>query len=148
MFRSIQIIFAALLLGQLIFAGVVYFLIQSGEFPPQAENGKLFANLILVVLAASVGAAWLLNQFLGSRAIQEGDLRLKLGRYQQRVLLRLALIEGGNLMGIILTLLTGNVQNLAYMVLGLAMFLLFRPNIGELARDYGLSTQEEEEVRR
>lgn len=132
--RQLQLIFYALVAGQVIFAGVCYYLIENEMFSTQD-----IAELRLVVPIAVVGAmaiSYFLNEQLRQKASTLKSLEAQAAHYKQRVILRLALLEGANLFAIVAYLITGKINFLLFFAVGLLLFYYFRPSEVEMERDY------------
>ncbi|HKK76430.1 MAG TPA: hypothetical protein VJ953_15225 [Saprospiraceae bacterium] len=132
-FKKLQLIFYSLVGGQVLFAGVVFFMLQ---------NQQEFADIpyfSIIVPAAVLGGAfvgyYLNNQLLISAAEQKTE-EDQLMHYRRRVILRLALTEVGNLVALMGALLTGKITFFLFFALGMAIFFYFRPRLVEMANDY------------
>lgn len=132
-FKKLQLIFYALVGGQLLFAGVVFFMLQQ-----QQEFADMPYFSILVPAAVLGGAFlgyYLSNQLRVSAAEQQTE-EDQLLHYRRRVILRLALTEGGNIIALVGALLTGNTTFFLFFALGMTIFFYFRPSLVEMANDY------------
>ena len=134
-YQRIELIFYSLAAGQIIFAAITYFLLLD-------EGGKSdIPELLYVVplaLIACMGAAYFMNNKLREAAPDQKEAATKLSHYQSRVIMRGALMEGGNLLAIIAAFLTGDVTYIFIFLVGFAVFFYFRPSKYELEHDYQL----------
>jgi len=133
-FQGIQVLFLALLLGQLFFGAVVFYLVYTGSAPD--SNVTMLNTVAPIVLLGSFITAWIFNQqYKGKGASIVGE-EAKLNHYRNRVLVRCAIAEIGVFFIIVAAMVNSN-TTLLYMALGgIALFVLFRPTQQELASDY------------
>jgi hypothetical protein len=132
-FKKLQLIFYALVGGQLLFAGVVFFMLN------QQQEFTDIPYLSVIVPAAVLGGAFLgyyLSNQLRVSAAEQRTEEDQLLHYRRRVILRLALSEFGNIVALMGTLLTGNTTFFLFFALGMAIFFYFRPTLVEMANDY------------
>ncbi len=131
---QVNILFFALLVGQVIFAAVAYYVLSRGAGSEQADQPFLQV-LVPLLLMVAVFFSWRMVQ-----KVPEGpfaDEEAKLGNYRQQVILRSALMEGANLMAVVAAIMTGQMYYLTYFLVGIAAFVFFRPTATEFARKYG-----------
>ncbi len=67
----------------------------------------------------------------------------KLEHYRNLIIIRCAMVEGGNLMALILALLSGQGFFFMLFLAGLIAFVYFRPSKAEFMRDFNLTPEEE-----
>jgi len=145
-FRNIQILFYSLLLGQLILAGVAYFL-NRGKDPSDASMTNAdFAFAVPAVLLAGFLGAYLIDKRRAASPPIKAEIGQKLEHYQTSVLIRSALLEAPNLLSAIAYLLSGEQIYLIYFALGIGAFLMFRPTLSQLQQRYMIKASEMENV--
>lgn len=130
--KKLQLVFYALVGGQLLFAAVVFFMLQKQEFVEAAY----FSTLVPVALLGSAAIAYYLNRQLGRSAAEQKTEADQEMHYRRRVILRLALVEGGNLVALMGALITGKILFFLFFGMGMAVFFYFRPSSVEMANDY------------
>ncbi|HKK79304.1 MAG TPA: hypothetical protein VJ933_06725, partial [Phaeodactylibacter sp.] len=81
-----------------------------------------------IILLAAAGTAYALNQVLSKRGRRMQFLTSKVQQYSITSIVRLAIVEGANLLILIITLLSGQVNSLLFFALGMLVFLYFRPS--------------------
>lgn len=140
-FRQIQVFFLALLAGQILFAAVVLFLGQSGEETDAADE-SLFKTIIPIVTITTIFAAYFLQNRRQQEVTQLTDLHDKLYHYRQSFIISGAIVESGNLLAIVATLITGSTYYLLYFAIGLAAYLFFRPSLDKFSQVYNLRPEE------
>jgi predicted transporter len=124
---SMRTIWFALLMGQLMFAGVAFVLRSSGsmaqalEQTPEAVRFRTIMVAIgIVFLVVCASAAMLLPAFF-----KPGDLRMPptTEALSTRQIIRMALLEGASLFGIVIYLVTGSLGGLAISAVAVALFV-------------------------
>ena len=140
-FRQIWIIYGALTMGQIILALVVVYWLTSGGATDASEMPSL-DYIVPLSLVGAVFSAYTLNRVLAGKASQQKGLSAKLDHYQNRVIIRSALIEGANLLVLISAMLTGKMSFLLFFLAGFGMFILFYPRMSVFSSEYALTTDE------
>ena len=105
-FKTISIIFLALLMGQLLFAVVAFSITGSTTIVIDTKDVNLFIEIALVT-GSFIASNVLYKQQLAA-AIQQTDANSKLMRYQSALIIRCALLEGASLFGIVNYLSSAN----------------------------------------
>jgi len=142
-FRYSEVLFFALLSGQVMFASIV---IALKGFPQKLGRLSLEDPFLLigivVIFSAIVVANWI-NEQRKREGATRGNLTEKLDHYRNLVIIRCAVVEGGNLMALIFAFLTGQGFFFLLFLAGLMAFLYFRPSKAEFIRDFNLSPEDE-----
>lgn len=148
-FRLTSQIYMALFLGQLLFAGIVFWMI-TGKTADASENYRSFSfdRLPLMIALTGLTGALLMNKLRTAQGALLSDIPLILRHYHTTVLLRSAILEGCNLIVLTLALINGNLYYLGYFAVGMVGFLYFRPTPDSLSREYGLTQGQEQELKR
>ncbi len=122
--RGLQIIHKAMLLGQLAFAAVAFFLKYSGSFP--SGYNELDKTLQVVALVLSIGGfftgASLFKRKLQGAMTAFPDVKTKAAVYRNACIVQWAFLEGPSLFCIVCFLLVGNY---AFLALSAALMLVF-----------------------
>lgn len=134
-FRQTNIIFYALLAGQILFCLVILFAISDPETRQSGWPAFPFGMILPIVMASIVGAVFVINRWRGQRSVASGN-GAKFNNYRTIVLLRSALIEGVNLFSLVLFLVENNATYLIFFGFGLLLFLYFRPSMDEFRQFY------------
>ena len=136
-FQRLQTIFYALLMGQLIFAIIVWFLIR-GEQPRYFMDGETDLFIVAGYAVCMVGGAWFLDSFRKRYIARHPRVRERAAsNYRATVYIRLAIVESATILLTAIALLTYNFEPLALVVLMLGVFWWFRPTVEEFAERYG-----------
>lgn len=137
-FQSTQVIYYALLAGQLLFATIIILVINQPTGAFKIELSDTF-TLISVLATVSVLA---LSNFIYNRQIMRAShmdtLAQVLPHLTTTTILRAAPIEGVNLLNLVFLMMTNNPFFLLPFALGILIFLSVRPTIDLLRRDYNL----------
>ena len=139
--KSLNVIYLALILGQLIFMGIVIFL-SSGTIP-DSENMSLLRTFIPVVSVSTAAISYVIYNKRREEGAEIEDLTEKTLHYRVSNIIRWAVVEAGNLFVIVSVLLTGSTFFVLFFILGMAVFIVYRPTVKGFVNDYNLSTSEE-----
>ncbi len=136
-FQQLQTVFYALLMAQLVFAIVVWFLIR-GEPVRYFMDAQTDLYIVAGYAVCMVGGAWFIDQFRARTVPKQKNIQERAASsYRATVFIRLAIIESATLLLTMISLLTYNFEPLALVVLMLGAFWWFRPTVGEFAERYG-----------
>ncbi len=139
--KRMQIVYKALLTGQIVFLVIAIFIQQQRAIPPASnELGRVLQ--VAAVLAALMGVAGGIYWFNGKvKALKEGNASTaeKLAQYQQSSIVKWAMAEAPILFCIISYLLTGNFSFLAFALLLMFVFAGFFPARPKVLQELGLS---------
>ena len=136
-FQQLQSIFYAVLLAQLLFAVVVWFMIR-GQQVRYFTDGHTDLLVVGGYAVCMVGGAWFIDQFRARTVAKQKGIRERAASsYRATVFIRLAIITSATFLLIMIALLTYNFEPLGLVVLMLGAFYWFRPSVGEFGRRYG-----------
>lgn len=141
-FQQLSILYLGLLAGQIIFAGVVYFLVSQRMADGEPFDPGVFRVLVPLAILGGAGTAYFLHRQRQAQGAEIEGVSAKAEHYRASVILRSAMQEGVNLFAIIAALVTQDMTFLLYFAVGLLAFLYFRPSREELSRDYGINPQD------
>jgi len=136
-FQQLQSIFYAVLMAQLLFAVVVWFMIRGND--TRYFMGPAYDLLILGGYAlCMVAGAWFIDQFRARTVARQKGIRYRAASsYRATVLIRLAIITSATFLLIMIALLTYNFEPLGLVVLMLGAFWWLRPSLLEFGKRYG-----------
>lgn len=118
--RALNIIWLALLVGQLIFCAVAVFMRYGGE----ASSDNMISYMAIgVALMCFFVSYWINQQRLQRVNKTDNEGQAQIG-YRSLVIMRSALVEGGNLFALVAYLLEGNTISLLVFAAGMAYFAL------------------------
>ncbi|MGF1534230.1 MAG: hypothetical protein ACFCUI_11040 [Bernardetiaceae bacterium] len=138
-FQRIQVLHLALLGGQVIFGGVVYFLAADIESNIEED---VFVLVVPLLLLSGMGAGlFLFKQKVAQAKTLEG-FEAKMNGYFVAALLRMALLEGPVIFAFAAYLLTESIMFWGMGLGGVLLFLVLRPQAGQVAHELGLSLEE------
>lgn len=148
LFRSTFLLYIALVLMQIIICFFVVFLLTQPDRPLDQE-GSEYPYLAMLIVFLSGGAGWLLNK-MRTDAIPKlrANFKGKLLHYRTTVIMRAAVVEAGNFFCIILALFERSLTPLLFFILGMLVFLYFRPRLDEITQLYPFTEEERQELAR
>jgi hypothetical protein len=147
-FRALQIIFYALIAGQVSFALVSVFLNQMSDFSSGTEDlRKIFLIIVPVfVIGGYLGSRFLFKNNLKTARSRE-SLTEKMNDYRAACVVRYALLEGPSFLAIITFLLTGDYVFLGITGFIIAIFLTIIPSQDKAVFELELNPYEEQKIR-
>lgn len=127
-FKNLQIIFLALLIGQIAFAVVANFVITDSEI---TDTGMLIYLVPVVMITGILAGNYIFNSNL-KKISTEKTTEEKFQEYRKYALLRWALMEGGNLLAVAAAIVEAKTLYFALFAVGIVFFAMTRPNIEDL----------------
>jgi len=122
--KALQILHRALLSGQILFAGVAFYLHYSGNFTASLKASDKLLQVIAIVFSFGgffIGAS-LFKKKMQQLKESSPTLEMKLAAYRSAAIIQWALLEGPVLFALICFMLVGNY---AFLALGVVFILLF-----------------------
>lgn len=144
LFKSMSVVFFGLLLGMLMMGGIIYSMNPSENLDFDMTNP--FLAVMIIVSIAGVFGSNLLYTFFINKINEEDSLPDKTTKIQQAVIVRLALVEGPALVGIVLYLIEANLIFLIFSALLILYFLTLKPSKDKFADDMKLTGPEKREL--
>ena len=141
--KSLRILHIAFVMSQLIFAAVVFYLINGSLMQPAltdlGNNEKIKTILVGLATVLIVGGNGLFTRSV--KAINAGSLPVqeKLERYKKAAIIRYAMIEASSLLFIIFALLTADAKNLVYAGVLILILIFTRPTLAVIAKTLKVS---------
>ncbi len=136
-FQQLQTVFYAVLMAQLVFAIVVWFLIR-GQPTRYFLDAQSDIWIVAGYAVCMVGGAWFIDQFRARTVTKQKNVRERAASsYRATVFIRLAIVTSATFLLTMIALLTYNFEPLALVVLMLGVFWGLRPTVGEFAGRYG-----------
>ncbi len=141
-FLTINVLFIALLSGQIFYLFIGLFLVQSGNLDGIPGLNMIFMFLTPTVVLFSI----LASKFIYSKQVSAFDktasLENKLVSYRTNNIIRLALLEGANIFNISILIITANYFFAALSIIILIFFFFSRPNREKFIMDYEISADD------
>lgn len=128
-FKTLNLLFAALLAGQVLFAGLAVYTV--GAHVPPENQMTLDHILDVVVMAVMISGFFMSNYFYRLRlqeARNEPSLAGKLAAYKTALMLRLSLLEAPALITTFAYLLTGDKVFMGMAVVVILFFISLKPS--------------------
>lgn len=143
-FNQLQIIYFSLFMGQVVIATIFYFLIQ-GETP---NSDNLLQYIGIGILLMNISVSTVLYSIRKKQGAQlKGSLIQRLEHFRVSSLIRWAMLEGANFAVVIFMFIDKRPFDLVFFALGLGAFILTRPTVDMIAKDYELPNEMERELR-
>ncbi len=148
-FRNLNLMFAALSLGQILFLIIILYVVW-GE-TSQGNTLPIDQQTLLIIGATGfIGIAYaargLGNYFRNKAVTEKQSLEQKVGTYRSSLIMRWALVEGFNLFVLIMAFLQQDKLLLLLFGAGLIVFFSLKPSAHAFAEAYQLNLQEESQV--
>ncbi len=140
--KAVQIIFFALLTGQIIFLFIAVFLVQSGNVLPNEDLYLILLVVDLIIIAPAIVAGPMLYRSFISRVKPKMSLSEKFNLYKQGTIIKLSLVEAPVIFSIVAYMLTGALLFLIIAIGVLVLFFLHKPTIEKFAEDFNISLSE------
>lgn len=141
-FRSLQILFAALLAGQIIVCTVLYFLYQPQEGVSPFQQEWVLKTWPFILVALMV-LGFFLNRRILASASEKNHLSDKLATYRVASIQKWAMTEGGTLISALLFFETGHQQYLNLAGVAIAYFATQFPLRQHLTEVLNLSANDQ-----
>lgn len=146
-FKEMNIIYFALVAGQIMFFLVAFFIIKDNTNVAFGdEQAKMFSYFLPIVVIAIIPLGYVMYSKLCRGGKQRGSLEEKLTVYRSAVIIKLALIEAAGFLCLVFYILTASNQFLILFAIVIVAFLINKPSKHAMIRDLNLSTDESEKV--
>lgn len=150
--RSIQSFFftSQLIHGSMVAAvGLVSVVIYTWIDPQRMDQDASFGwrYIVLGVMVGSVGLGFFLFRSTLRSLNRLSDLRNKLQKYRQAILIRSALFEVSGFVSAAAALVTNNISFLLFSIVALVLLLLYRPSRISFLNEAEVSTKELEMIK-
>jgi len=140
--RSLQILFFALLTGQILVFTILWFVVKPSTEPDIYQNPLDFAFIGIWLVKQTT--AFFVARKLTETARAERNFGEKLNTYRRAQIFRFALMEGAVLIALFgFFFVTANYVLLALAATGIAIFLLFVPTRSKIVGELELDLKEE-----
>lgn len=141
--RAIMIIFIAMLIGQIVFAGITtYLVITMGSFAIQDGLRDIFLIIVPVMFLGQMVASKIVVSMKLKSAKAKGTLMEKMIDYRGICIVKYAMLEGVAFFSIISLLLTADYVFLVFIGLIVVLFYTYQPTKEKLIADLELKKDE------
>lgn len=147
-FISLRIIHSALVIGQIVFAGIIHFIVDSGHSP---QHTDLINPLLLLAVFVTFGGLFGANLIYKTKLknIQPSSrIQKKLYDYRVAIILHYSILETPSLFAGIAYFITANYLFLLFALVIVIYFFINSPGKEKVNRDLDLNDREKEEIRR
>lgn len=139
---TLKIIHIALIMGQLVFTGVVIFLDSQGSAGMAKEMSNIFLFLALIFTG---GGIFISRTFYKTKlaTIDRGlPLETKLAQLRAAIITKLAILETPSIFAVVGFLITANYLILLFALLVIAVFVMEAPTLEKISQDLQLTNDE------
>ena len=143
-FKTVQILFYALLGGQLFFGLVIFFLMKNDLADRSVESP--YHIIIPMAVVLGIAASRMIWQKQKGGIPLKASAKEKIEHYRRALVMRAAIAEGANLIALLFTFSFATIPYLLWFGLGIATFALLRPTLDGFSQEYQLTQNEIEEV--
>lgn len=143
-FRALQIIYAALIAGQVLFGLIAVLVLKnSGAFIAEVDILKIFSILVPVVVVAGIAGSHFVfrSRLLKLKALKE--IKEIMPQYRAALVVRYAFLEGPSFLSILSYLMTGNSFFLIVAALIIVLFLMLKPSRERAVNELALNPDNE-----
>lgn len=141
-FRALQILFFALLIGQISVVIVLYLTYEPRE-SDASQDVTTFKLALTILLALLAGISFFMNRKKLESARAQTTLKEKLSDYRAASILKWAPLEGGALISAVLFFVTGNVFFLGFATMMIVFFATQFPSRQRIINDLDLTATEQ-----
>lgn len=148
-FTSLNLLYKAMLAGQVIFTAVMFVLVYKEEYSPvfaEYEKTIQVAALVFSALAIFIGNSLFKKKLALINEQTITDSKTKLTQYRSASFMQWALLEAGCLVNGICLFLTGNYAFLALAAVLLLYFAMLVPVKNKIAAQLNLQTSDLDEL--
>ena len=139
-FKQTQIAYYAMFMGQAFIALMIFYLMQeSNGNAPESPFDIIIPGAVVIGFAAS----YFIAQQRKNGIPVNGSVQEKIDHYRTTSIMKWAIMEGGNLISLVLTFVMANTNYLMWFGLGLAAFVLLRPAKDKFMEEYQINNAEE-----
>jgi|GEM_PF-1873889 len=144
-FTRLRILFFALLFGQTIFAAIAYFIFGMEELPEEASTDTL-VYLAVFASVSAMGIGYTIKPRLIKTAASKPTLNEKLTAYTSACIVQWAVLEGANLLNIVVFIVTNNRIPLIFFLAILLVYIPTRPELKKVAEELSLNREDEKAI--
>lgn len=144
--KSLTFIHTALTMGQLLFAGLTFYLTSTRTITPDLALNEAFKFVVPGIVIIGIISSNGLFKTLIKSAKGKQNLSEKMAAYQTASIIRWAMLEGPSLFAIVCYLLTGNYKFLLMAGAVIAVFIMNKPSKDKLVQDLELNQSESIEL--
>lgn len=142
--NTLQIIHYALIIGVLIFIGVVAYLLKSGAVEPVEPSFLNYVPYFAVIAAIPVAA--FMHRANLEKIDRDQPLAQKMPKFQTAHIIRMAIYEGCSLIAIVLSLNLGQIESLIAPGVLIILMLLSTPTPSRIENQIGLTKEEKDQL--
>lgn len=141
-FKVLNLLFYALLAGQLFFALIAFVLSYSGALRSAIASENMYYFIILIFVAGAYYGGNYLYKGLLKKIKTEDRLINKFDQMRSAFIIKFALLEAGSFISLVFYLLTMDYMFLIVALMVIFLFFISKMNKEKIVEDMGLSIEE------
>ncbi len=145
LFQSSTVLHLALVSGQVMIATILFFVI--GISPNATDNFMLSIVTCILSVGTIFASAFIHKRKLEALDLTTMNLEEKLTNFRSTSIIKWAMLEGGNLMVVLISWITGNTWLMILFVVSLILLFMAKPTLERFAKEFRLSREEESQLR-
>lgn len=147
-FITLKIIHSALVIGQIVFAGIIHYIVETGNSPQYADlTNPLLLLAVFITFGGLFGANFIYRTKL-KNILPSSKIQKKLFDYRVAIILHYSILETPSLFAGIAYFLTANYLFLIFALVIVVYFFINSPGKEKVNRDLNLNDREKEEIKR
>jgi hypothetical protein len=141
--KALILLHTAMLIGQLLFATIVYFLFRNKTTMVEESTSKILQSIAAVLtLGGSFAAFFVFRKSIEELQLTSGNFNEKMNAYRASSIIKFALLETPSLFSIIGFIITNNIT---FMLLSVVLILVFagqKPTVPMMMHDMNIGRDE------
>ncbi|MCX6182533.1 MAG: hypothetical protein NT150_11470 [Bacteroidetes bacterium] len=138
--RTLTVLHGALVLGQLLFAGIALLALNGRAMDSEKDDiNNMFLVMALLVVGGAIGMGTFLFKTKLKEIQQSNNLRQKLGDYSTALIIRFAMLEAASIFCVVAYFFTCNFIFIGLVLVLVATFVVLRPTKANVLRDLELA---------
>ncbi len=142
--KTLSIIHAALVIGLLVFCGIVFW--NDPSFEASADSTDVFVYLVPIVALLAYFTSNIIYQKLIDQIERNQIIKQRLERYQMACIVKYAFIEAAALFALVAYYYQGNALHLVIAICIIAYLISQRPTVSRLQSDLWISLDEKRQL--
>jgi hypothetical protein len=137
-FRTLNVLFVALIAGLGMFLALTYWMIGKGDFPimNDPETNYILSTIGILVAIVAIPLAFYLFRQRGENSKRYSDRSDKKEIYRSAIITKLALMEMAGLTNVVMYMISGEKQGLLLSIMIIIVMLISKPGESQFMNDF------------